>query len=292
MDTRQVIARGHREITVDGPALRRSDPARDASAQRRLDLASSAFAPDPVESKPRIDQGVARRRLGVPESGRYLGSVGLMDERKGIDRLITAFANAPLEPDDRLLLVGQSSLAVRDLLEGPMADLVRDGRIVAIDRYVDNEEFSAAISALDVVCTPYPQHIGSASVVIRAAAAGARSCHRPLDGLGWLFGALIWVGLAMSRTRRPSHQPSSSGLSDRATSDLGSGSAICDLSLRREFPSDLDGAAARSLGTYSEHSAKVGMGARGRIGSGSYLFPFSVAQRVAFRPIEPGGPNG
>ena len=157
---------------------------RGGSISHRLHL-----LPDPVESNPWIDRVVARRRLGVPEGGRYLGSVGLMDERKGIDRLLTAFANAPLEPDDRLLLVGQSSRAVRDLLRGSMADLVRAGRIIAIDRYVDNEEFSAAISALDVVCTPYPQHIGSASVVIRAAAAG-----RPV--VSSTFG---WVGMVVRR---------------------------------------------------------------------------------------------
>ena len=145
--------------------------------------------PDPVEIHPARDRGTARRRLGVPGNGRYLGSVGLMDERKGIDLLIRAFATMPLEPDDRLLLVGRASPAVQNLLTGPMAHLVREGRIVSIDRYVNNEEFSDAVSALDVVCTPYPQHVGSASIVIRAAAA-----ERPV--VSSTFG---WVGRIVPR---------------------------------------------------------------------------------------------
>jgi len=163
---------------------------RGASIVGRLRL-----LPDPVEAHLLSDRGAARHRLGVPETGRYVGSVGLMDERKGIDLLIRAFASIELEPDDRLLLVGRASSAVQDLLGGPMAHLVRDGRIIGIDRYVTNEEFSAAVSALDVVCTPYPQHVGSASIVIRAAAA-----ERPVvsSSFGWVGTIVPRLGLGWS----------------------------------------------------------------------------------------------
>ncbi len=151
--------------------------------------------PDPVDSAAPMDRGEARRRLGVPEHGRYVGCVGIMDERKGIDLLIRAFANAQIRHNDRLLLVGQASPKVQRLLAGPMAELVRRERIIAIDRYVDNEEFSAAVFALDVVCTPYPQHIGSASIVIRAAAA-----ERPVvaSTFGWVDMVVRRFGLGWS----------------------------------------------------------------------------------------------
>ena len=58
-----------------------------------------------------------------------------------------------------------------------------------IDRFLDTADFAAAIGAMDVVATPYPRHIGSASIVIRAAAAG-----RPV--LGGTFG---WIGWAVTR---------------------------------------------------------------------------------------------
>jgi glycosyltransferase involved in cell wall biosynthesis len=145
--------------------------------------------PDPVDSPKPMDREAARRRLGVPEDGRYVGSVGMIDTRRGIDRLIWAFAKAPLDLEDRLLLAGPSSAEVRSLLTGPMAELVRRNRIIAIDRYFDNEEFVAAVSALDVVCAAHPHQIGSVSIVIRAAAA-----ERPV--LTSTFG---WVGMVVPR---------------------------------------------------------------------------------------------
>jgi glycosyltransferase involved in cell wall biosynthesis len=106
-----------------------------------------------------------------------------MDTRKGIDLLIAAFATGALGCDCRLLLAGLLSPDVQSLLIGPMAELVHQERIIVINRYLDDSELHAAMSALDVVCTPYPRHIGSASIVIRAAAAG-----RPVvaSDFGWL----------------------------------------------------------------------------------------------------------
>jgi glycosyltransferase involved in cell wall biosynthesis len=143
--------------------------------------------PDPVDLPPPVDPTAARRRLGVPEYGRYVGSVGIMDRRKGIDLLIRAFADAQLERDDRLLLVGQSSAEVRELLCEQMAELVRQNRIISIDRHVHDDALQDAVAAMDVVCTPYPRHIGSASIVIRAAAA-----ERPI--LASTFG---WMGMVV-----------------------------------------------------------------------------------------------
>ena len=49
--------------------------------------------------------GLARRRLGIPVDGPYLELAGVLDVAKGIDRLLAAFAFAPLRADDRLLLM-------------------------------------------------------------------------------------------------------------------------------------------------------------------------------------------
>src|SRR5206468_2348258 len=53
--------------------------------------------PDPVET-PVATGPAARadvlRRLGVPPDGRYLGTAGLLDRRKGVDLLIRAYADA------------------------------------------------------------------------------------------------------------------------------------------------------------------------------------------------------
>ena len=43
----------------------------------------------------------------------------------------------------------------------------RAGRIIAPDGYMSDEDFSLTMFAADLICTPYPRHIGSASIVIR-----------------------------------------------------------------------------------------------------------------------------
>lgn len=145
--------------------------------------------PEPMEPPHILSKAEGRLALGIPTDGRYVGLAGMMDERKGADLLIRAFAAADLAASDRLLLVGQQSPGVRALLAGPFASYVRQGRILSIDRYVENRELDASIAAMDLVAAAYPRHIGSASIVIRAARAS-----RPV--LGSEFG---WVGYIISR---------------------------------------------------------------------------------------------
>lgn len=148
--------------------------------------------PDPVEHFVPPAPAAARKTLGIPEDGRYIGCVGYQDRRKGIDRLIRAFLAAKLAPSDRLLLAGGHAKEIKDLLAGEAANAIAQGRIVSLARYVSDDELCLAVSALDVVCTPYPPdsgHSGSSSIVIHAAGQG-----RPV--LGCDFG---WVGDTIRR---------------------------------------------------------------------------------------------
>jgi glycosyltransferase involved in cell wall biosynthesis len=172
-------------------AVHHLDPIIYQKAQRE----GGAFArklslmPEPMDPPPTADRGEARRRLGIPEDGRYLGCSGSINARKGCDLLIRAFAAARLGPHDRLLLAGGHAPEVKAMLAGPHRDLVAQERIVSLDGFLGHEEFGLSLRAMDLVCTPYPRHIGSASIVIRAAAA-----HRPV--VGSRFG---WVGWAIDR---------------------------------------------------------------------------------------------
>jgi glycosyltransferase involved in cell wall biosynthesis len=91
-----------------------------------------------------------------------------------------------------LLLLGPQDAAVRSLLAGPYSNLVRSGRIVARDRFFPPTELASGLCAMDLVCTPYPDHVGSASIVIRAAAAS-----RPVLGsnYGWIARVVNMFGL-------------------------------------------------------------------------------------------------
>jgi len=154
---------------------------RDGPVRPRLRM-----MPDPVPSGLGCGAAEARRRLELPEGGRYVGCVGGIDARKGCDLLVRAFAAADLGPDDRLLLAGRCRPDVQQAIDQEAGDLVRRGRVIQIDRFLSDEEMALAIESLDVVATPYPRHIGSASIVIRAAAAS-----KPV--LGSDFGWIGWV---------------------------------------------------------------------------------------------------
>ena len=157
---------------LDPIQLEAMRPGRPGSPTRDTDRYQ--LMPDPVEPPPDIDQAAARRQLQISEQGRFIGSAGALNGRKGIDLLIEAFAAAEdrLGGDDRLLLAGPATDDIREALRGPFRPLVDAGRIVLIDRHLNVQEMAAAMIACNVVAAPYPAHRGSASIVIRAAAVG------------------------------------------------------------------------------------------------------------------------
>lgn len=153
-----------------------------------------SLMPDPTSAIELLSTAEARRRMSLPEDGLVVGSVGVMDKRKGIDLLIRSFIRANLPANAKLLLVGKQDQIVRDLLkpEGEAGSHARNGRIIAIDRFVEVHELAWALQAMDLVATPYPRHVGSASIAIKAAAA-----QRPVLGCnyGWVDAMVNRFGL-------------------------------------------------------------------------------------------------
>jgi glycosyltransferase involved in cell wall biosynthesis len=144
-----------------------------------------ALAPDPIDAAPEIDRRQARRMLSISESARVISLVGLIERRKGVRELLEAMEIAAprLRSDDCVLLAGHASEEVSGWLEHRFRGLVRQGRIVNLNRYLSQQELWAACIGADVVCTPYPQHVYSASIVIRAAAAGVPVLS---NSIGWM----------------------------------------------------------------------------------------------------------
>ncbi|MEQ1827560.1 MAG: hypothetical protein ABL921_16495, partial [Pirellula sp.] len=92
-------------------------------------------------------------------------------------------ALSSLKPTDRVLLAGKSTDEVRDALNSRYNSLMQSGRVISIDRHLTSDELWAACIGADVVCTPYPNHRYSASIVIRAAAAGVPVL---ANSIGWM----------------------------------------------------------------------------------------------------------
>jgi glycosyltransferase involved in cell wall biosynthesis len=137
---------------------------------------------DPVPPVPRLDREAARRLLGIPEEGRYLGLLGGLDKRKAVPELLAAFRSADLGSTDRLLLGGRLDDEFRQLIDNEYGELVAAGRVVLIDRFLSRDELSRGFGALDVVCATYRDFPGLASLLLKGLAAG-----RPViaQNFGW-----------------------------------------------------------------------------------------------------------
>lgn len=137
-----------------------------------LRRSSPALMSEPVEHMEVIDINTARSDLDIPVNGRYISCFGALDKRKGIDLLLHAFSSANLNENDRLLLMGPVSLEVRQIIDSKYASLLGDGRLILVDRYITQDELVAGLCASNLVCTPYPEHLGSSGIVVRAATIG------------------------------------------------------------------------------------------------------------------------
>ena len=160
----------------------------EAAVARRPSLAGKLRQiPDPVDPiEADLSIAEARAKLGLPVDGRMLGCVGCLEMRKGIGLLIRSFARnlaaGRLREGDRLLLVGVPEPAVAEILDGEAVPLITSGRLILVRRFVSDVEMSNALSAMNLVVTAYPGHVGSASIALRAAAQ-----RRPVlaDRSGW-----------------------------------------------------------------------------------------------------------
>jgi glycosyltransferase involved in cell wall biosynthesis len=188
-------------------------------------LAKRAFLiPDPVEQPPALTRTDARRTLSLPEIGRYVSIVGLVDRRKGVLKLLEAMRVAQylLEPTDRLLLAGKQTEEIQSILRGQYNDLVESGRVISMNRHLSNHELWAACFASNVIATPYPNHRYSASIVIRAATAGVPVL---ANDIGWMGEVLREYGLGIA-TDTNNHDAFVKAI--KATFDLGAGFQLSD----------------------------------------------------------------
>lgn len=168
--------------------LHQLDPWVDEALNRRWHRAPGIVMPDPVEPLVGRDRHAARKALGLNSDDRVLGITGALDARKGVDLLIKAFSEIVRSPHERLLLAGKVREDVREVIKAH-DHLLHTGQIVLLDSWLSSDDFENAICAADWVVAPYPRHIGSSSIVLRAAAAGRKV-------IGSDFG---WVSKAIRR---------------------------------------------------------------------------------------------
>lgn len=145
---------------------------------RRISLVA-----DPVPKPRFLLSGVeARLALGIPADGQYVGLVGSLDERKAIPELLAAFCRPQVPRHARLLLAGRLAEAYRTLIFDNYDDLVRQQRLILLDRYLTDEELIHGYSAINVATPVYYSFPGLASLALKALSAN-RLCI--VNDFGW-----------------------------------------------------------------------------------------------------------
>jgi glycosyltransferase involved in cell wall biosynthesis len=78
------------------------------------------------------------------------------------------------------------------MIERDHSDLLNEGRLILLNRFVDQATYQDVITALDVVCTPYPRFNGLSSTLLEGVAAG-----RPIlaNAQGWSDAVVKRFGL-------------------------------------------------------------------------------------------------
>ena len=139
------------------------------------------LVPDPVPRASRFSKTEARKLLNVPSEGRYVGFLGLLDPRKAVPELLAAFRAAKLGESDRLLLAGRMDPAFRALIADDYNDLLKNDRLIVIDRHLTETELIQGYGALDLVCVAN-RPPGLSSLMLKGVAAG-----RPIisHDFGW-----------------------------------------------------------------------------------------------------------
>jgi glycosyltransferase involved in cell wall biosynthesis len=115
-----------------------------------LELQRFGLAPDPVPSTAGFDKPTARKMLGIPVDGRYVGFVGQMDRRKAIRELVSAWT-AGMGPHDYLLLAGRLDPEYRRFIDSHCQQLMEKGRVIVMDRQLSEAELLAGYCALDLI---------------------------------------------------------------------------------------------------------------------------------------------
>jgi glycosyltransferase involved in cell wall biosynthesis len=142
-----------------------------------------SLVPSPVSPNPGLSKLESRKRLGIPEDGAYIGIAGSLDTRKAIPELLAAFRAASQRRDERVLLAGWLHPSHRRQIDQAFGDLLTQEKLIFLPGFLTPATYQTALTAMDVICTPYPQFAGLSATLLEAVAAS-----RPVlaNASGWM----------------------------------------------------------------------------------------------------------
>jgi glycosyltransferase involved in cell wall biosynthesis len=159
---RQVLRRSHGLIAVSQELKEKM--LRLGCQNENLAVVANGVDPQKFKPKPRLDM---RQKLGLPQDGPIVLSVGRLDENKGCQILINAIARLQ-SPKVTLLIIGEGPRRVEMETQIRELGLKRSVRLVGT---IPHDELGAWYNAADVFCLASLRE-GCPNVVLEAMACG------------------------------------------------------------------------------------------------------------------------
>jgi len=127
------------------------------------------YVPDPLLSAD-SNQAVPPAS-GAAKAGLRFGCIGHLSGRKGVDLAVDAFVKADLPGTAALCLAGKC-VDKRVLKSIESARKILGPRLEFRNGILNNSEYWEVLNTLDVVCLPYPGHVGPSGIFAQAASIG------------------------------------------------------------------------------------------------------------------------
>lgn len=137
--------------------------------------------PDIIGSPPPLEKRIAKQRLGLDPDRYVITCPGPVRTSKGSKALMAATDMLDDAANVQLALIGKHSVELKQFAKR----YAGNSKFHLVDRFATAEEFDLLFSAADMIAVCYPQHFGSASILLRAAAAGKNIIASDYGWIGW-----------------------------------------------------------------------------------------------------------
>jgi glycosyltransferase involved in cell wall biosynthesis len=148
----------------------RDVPAKWLSAALRSKL---RYLPDPAEYKASASRSESRATLGLSDGDIAILVFGSIDERKGVDSLLSNLSSQSRFGNYVVILAGKQSACVqRQMQTRACGEMLSRKRMIVIDRFLPDAEQNLVLTAADVVWVGYRNHSYMSGVLVLAGRAG------------------------------------------------------------------------------------------------------------------------